>query len=176
MITSLARRRIVVVQGATNARLSRGIAASRDSTMTGRLPASASSHHHTSPRSGNPIMRQRQLAGMTPDRPTRRAHRLDAPHRRRSWHPPRPIVDEPATLQGPDRSGRHRLCRSVSREHWQEAVRRPLCSIVCDSCHKYAIDGAVGCFYCGPVRYLESLASLSPAGRHLGDLSAQTIA
>jgi hypothetical protein len=34
--TSLARPRIVVVHGATSARPSRGIAASRDSTMTGR--------------------------------------------------------------------------------------------------------------------------------------------
>jgi len=39
--TSLARPRIVVVQGATNARRSRGIAASRDRTTTGRRPISA---------------------------------------------------------------------------------------------------------------------------------------
>ena len=50
--TSLARPRIVVVQGAMSVRLSRGMAASRESTTTGRRPTSGSSHHHTSPRAG----------------------------------------------------------------------------------------------------------------------------
>ncbi len=50
--TSLWRPRIVVVHGAINARPSRGIAASRDSTTTGRRPTSGSSHHQISPRRG----------------------------------------------------------------------------------------------------------------------------
>lgn len=61
--TSLARPRMVVVQGATKARRSRGIAASRDRTTTGRRPASGSSHHHTSPRAGS-ITRQQQPGEM----------------------------------------------------------------------------------------------------------------
>ena len=53
--TSLARPRMVVVHGATSARRSRGIAASRDRTTTGRRPTSPSSHHHTSPRVGSVV-------------------------------------------------------------------------------------------------------------------------
>src|SRR5215207_11541407 len=63
--TSLARPRIVVVHGATTARRSRGMAESRDKTTTGRLPASASSHHQTSPRAGIGITWLLQL-GETP--------------------------------------------------------------------------------------------------------------
>jgi hypothetical protein len=73
--TSLARPRIVVVQGETSARRSRGIAASRDKTTTGRLPASASSHHHTSPRPGSVVTRLLQLAETRRGRPTRPARR-----------------------------------------------------------------------------------------------------
>lgn len=57
--TSLGSPLIVVVQGATSARPSRGIAASRDRTTTGRRPISASSHHQSSPRAGS---------GLTPTR------------------------------------------------------------------------------------------------------------
>ncbi len=53
--TSLASPRMVVVHGATSARLSRGIAASRESTTTGRRPISAISHHQTSPRAGSAL-------------------------------------------------------------------------------------------------------------------------
>ena len=53
---------MVVVQGATSARRSRGIAASRDRTTTGRRPISANSHHHTSPRAGSALTRRRLLA------------------------------------------------------------------------------------------------------------------
>ena len=53
-MTSLARPRMVVVHGATRARRSRGMAASRERTTTGRRPTSGSSDHHTSPRLANP--------------------------------------------------------------------------------------------------------------------------
>jgi hypothetical protein len=71
--TSLARPRIVVVHGATTARRSRGMAASRDKTTTGRLPASASSHHQTSPRAGIGITWPLQLRETRPGCPTHRA-------------------------------------------------------------------------------------------------------
>jgi hypothetical protein len=75
------------VQGATSARRSRGIAASRDSTTTGRRPISASSHHHTSPRPGSALTRRQPRAAKTPGRPIRRAHQRGAGHRRyRSRH------------------------------------------------------------------------------------------
>ena len=55
-MTSLARPRIVVVHGAITARRSRGIAASRDRTTTGRRPISGGSHHQSSPRKGRVLM------------------------------------------------------------------------------------------------------------------------
>ena len=72
--------RMVVVQGATRARRSRGIAASRDSTTTGRRPISGGSHHHTSPRRGRSVI-ARPLHGTTRDRPTRLTRRWDVPRR-----------------------------------------------------------------------------------------------
>ena len=101
--TSLANPRIVVVHGATSARRSRGIAASRDSTTTGRRPISAISHHHTSPRAGSALTSPQPPAATTPGHPTRRAHRLGARRRRHSSHPPRPIDDERARRQEPRR-------------------------------------------------------------------------
>lgn len=71
--TSLGSPRIVVVQGATRVRRNRGIAASRDSTTTGLRPISGSSHHQTSPRDGNGLMKRRPPDGRNPRRPTRPA-------------------------------------------------------------------------------------------------------
>lgn len=73
--TSLARPRIVVVHGATSVRFRRGIAASRESTTTGRRPTSGNSHHHTSPRAGKvlELMMLRPPPGRTQDRPRRQA-------------------------------------------------------------------------------------------------------
>lgn len=53
--------RMVVVHGATNTRRSRGIAASRESTTTGRRPISGGSHHHTSPRRGRSVIARRRF-------------------------------------------------------------------------------------------------------------------
>lgn len=89
-ITSLGRPRIVVVHGAMSARRSRGIAASRDNTTTGRRPISGSSHHQSSPRSGVDVTLQLRHLGTRRGRPTRRARGLDVDRmrrrRRRSRH------------------------------------------------------------------------------------------
>ncbi len=78
--TSLARPLMVVVQGATTARRSLGIAASRDRTMTGRRDSSGSSHHHTSPRKGRDVTPLPLLRGMTPGHP-KHPSRRSADHR-----------------------------------------------------------------------------------------------
>ena len=59
--TSLGRFRTVVVQGPTRVRRSRGMAASRDRTTTGRRPTSGSSHHQSSPRRGGPLTSRQPL-------------------------------------------------------------------------------------------------------------------
>jgi len=69
--TSLGSPRTVVVHGATIARRSRGIAASHESTTTGRRPISGSSHHQTSSRAGSGVTTSPRRCGMTRDRPTR---------------------------------------------------------------------------------------------------------
>jgi len=106
--TSLESPRMVVVHGATNARRSRGIAASRDNTTTGRRPISANSHHQISPRAGSAITRRQLLAATTPSHPTRRAHQPGARRRPRSSRPPQPIDYEPAMPLELHQSGRRR--------------------------------------------------------------------
>jgi len=101
--TSLASPRMVVVQGATSVRRSRGIATSRDSTTTGRRPISAISHHHTSPRAGSAIRWRRPPAATRPGRPTRRVPQPGARRRLHSSRPPRPIDDGRAMPPGPHR-------------------------------------------------------------------------
>ncbi len=101
--TSLASPRIVVVHGATSARRSRGIAASRDSTTTGRRPISANSHHHTSPRAGRPITRQLPLVETRPGRPT---HPARWPGARR----------RPCSSRRPRRRGNERAARRELRQ------------------------------------------------------------
>ena len=102
--TSLASPRMVVVHGATSARLSRGIAASRESTTTGRRPISAISHHQTSPRAGSALTSLQPPAATTPGHPTRRAHQPGACRRPHSSHPPQPIDDERVMPREPHRS------------------------------------------------------------------------
>ena len=104
--TSLAMPRMVVVHGATSARRSRGIAASRDSTTTGRRPISAISHHQISPRAGSALTSRQPPSATTPGHPTRRPHQSGARRRRRSSRPPRPIDSELAMRREPHQSGR----------------------------------------------------------------------
>ena len=54
---------------ATSARRSRGMAASRDTTTTGRRPISGGSHHHSSPRTGTTLTWPKQRFGTMRDRP-----------------------------------------------------------------------------------------------------------
>ena len=68
--TSLGRPRIVVVHGPTSARRSRGMAASRDRTTTGRRPISRGSHHQSSPRAGRALTRPKPRFETRRDRPT----------------------------------------------------------------------------------------------------------
>ena len=62
--------------------LAGGMAASRDSTTTGRRPISGSSHHHTSPRAGGSVTSGPRTGGTMRDRPTHRAPRGDDGRRR----------------------------------------------------------------------------------------------
>lgn len=136
--TSLARPRRVVVQGATSALRSRGIAASRDKTTTGRLPASASSHHQTSPRAGSVITKPLRPAETRRDRPTRPARRAGVRRRPRNLRRLRRSGDASVALQGLRRRARRRWCRGAVPERCGAAADRRSCSTVCESCHKYA--------------------------------------
>ena len=84
--TSLAKPRIVVVQGAIRARRSFGMAASRDSTTTGRRPMAARSHHHTPPRAGTGLTRRRLPHETRPGHPSRLLRQAGVRRRRRNSH------------------------------------------------------------------------------------------
>jgi hypothetical protein len=142
--TSLAGPRMVVVHGATSARRSRGIDASRDSTTSGRRPISAISHHHTSPRAGSAPTKRSAPGATMPGRPTRRAHRPGACRRRRSSRPPRPIDDERVMPREPHRRGPCQLSLTARCARWSAAQRSQWCSTVCGSCHYYATLRAIG--------------------------------
>ena len=139
--TSLARPRMVVVQGPTTARRRRPMAASRERTTTGRRPMSGGSHHQTSPRCGPPpVMRTRPRLGMRRDLPKRRLHPVDArrtPHRR---HRLRWNGGRRAGPQVPHRGGRRRLSRRVAAAPTPGVRRQPLCSPVVVSWHKSSIS------------------------------------
>ena len=136
--TSLAKPRIVVVQGATSALCSRGMAASRDKTTTGRLPTSASSHHQTSPRSGSVITKPLQPAEKRRGRPSRPARRVGARRRPHSLRRLRPSGDASAAPQGPRRQAQRRSYPGAGRERSRAAADPRSCSVVCESCHKHA--------------------------------------
>lgn len=143
--TSLARPRIVVVHGATSARRSRGITASRESTTTGRRPISGGSHHHTSPRAGSALTRQPQLAETTPGLPTRPARRTGIDRRQRSLRPPLRNGDERATPPVPRRRGRRQWLPGAPFGRCPGAPRPRSYSIVCGSCHNYATASSREC-------------------------------
>ena len=136
--TSLASPRIVVVQGATTARRSLGIATSRESTTTGRRPISDNAHHHTSPRFGSCVTRCSPPSARSRDRPTRLADQPDFRHRRRSQHRSRVPDAGPGELAARRPPVRRRSARSEYPEPLPTGKRRPSCSTVCGPCHKYA--------------------------------------
>lgn len=142
--TSLAKPRIVVVHGAIKARRSRGIAASRERTTTGRRPISGGSHHQSSPRSGIVLTWRPLPIGTTEDRPTHRAHRSDGRHtrgnRRRSL--------QPGSEQGARRVRRRKELHrcAVGSPSWPRTgdSRQLLCSLAIGPWHKYGIDMPTG--------------------------------
>ena len=136
--TSLAMARIVVVHGATSARRSRGIAASRERTTTGRLPISGTSHHHTSPRAGVWLTTPRQPAETTPNPPKHQVHRAGDGHTLHSWRRSQRRDagrSRPAALR---RRALHRSTRTAAALRRSAAPHRRSCSGVCEPCHKYA--------------------------------------
>ena len=122
--TSLASPRIVVVHGATTARRSLGIAASRDSTTTGRRPTSDNSHHHTSPRFGSCVTRRWPPSARSRDHPTRRADQPDFRHRRRIRRRSRVPGSGPGELAAHRPPVRHRSARSEDAEQLPAGKRR----------------------------------------------------
>jgi hypothetical protein len=141
--TSLGRPRTVVVQGATRARRSLGIAVSRDSTTTGRRPIWGNSHHHTSARLGSAVTRRPPPAARRRDHPIRPADRLDIGRKPRSSHQARRPDNGRATPEALRPPRRHRCFPSAASVLLRGGLRRRSCSIVCGSCHNYATGGAV---------------------------------
>jgi len=136
--TSLASPRIVVVQGATSALRSRGIAAFRERTTTGRREISGSSHHHTSPLAGMSIMTRLQRPETMPGRPIHPARLVDGRRNWRTLHQSQLRDAGPPTHQElHPRALRHSVPTSVA-SRWLLATRPQLCSHVCVPCHNHA--------------------------------------
>ncbi len=115
--TSLGRPLIVVVHGATSARRSRGMAASRDRTRTGRRPISGGSHHHSSPWTGTTLTWPKPRVGTKRDRPShlrRQSGELRTQLRRR--HRFRRTGSDREGLSVPHRRVRHRWFRRGAGE------------------------------------------------------------
>ena len=137
--TSLASPRMVVVHGAMSARRSRGIAASRDRTTTGRRPISGSSHHHSSPRKGKEVMLLRPQIERNGGRPIRLAHRVGVRRRRGSRRRSSPRDFEPAEQRGPRRKERRRCVVGSRFEPPRGALRQQLYLRVIEPWHKHGI-------------------------------------
>ena len=118
-MTSLGKPRMVVVHGAMSARRSRGMAASRDRTTTGRRPISGGSHHHNSPRAGVALTWPKPHFGTKRGRPThlcRQLGELRTQLRRR--HRFRQTGSYQGALSVPHRRVRHRwFRRGVGERH-----------------------------------------------------------
>lgn len=112
---------------ATTARPSRGIAASRESTTTGRRPICGGSHHHTSPRSGTAIRSPRLLRETTPNPPTRQAHRAGGRRRTHTRHRVPSTDGEAAATATPRRSRPRPFARSSPGERLSGAPHRRSC-------------------------------------------------
>lgn len=137
-MTSLGNPRMVVVQGAINARPRRGMAASRDRTTTGRRPMWGSSHHHSSPRRGVLLTMPLPRRGTRPGRPTRRARRAGACHMRRRQHRFHPRGDGRAGLAALHRVTLNPLRRLGCAEPRPTSSRRRWCLREPVPCHDYA--------------------------------------
>jgi hypothetical protein len=129
------------VHGAISARLSLGIAASRDSTRTGLRPISGSSHHQTSPLDGRGgvLMSWRLRHGTRRDHPMRLAPRVDAGHRQRKTHRSHRLDGEPAEPSTHCRAERR---PSPGRERHARpggASRRRWCLPLSAACHEYGM-------------------------------------
>jgi hypothetical protein len=136
--TSLLKPRTVVVQGPTSVRRSRGMAASRERTTTGRRPISANSHHHTSPRAGRAFTRPPPPPETPPDRPIRRARRAGACRRPRSWRQPHRPDAGRAELRGPHQSEQHRLRQLGLAGRRRAGAHQLSYSRELEPCHDYA--------------------------------------
>jgi len=137
-MTSLGNSRMVVVQGATNARPRRGMATSRDRTTTGRRPMSGSSHHHSSPRRGMLLTWPLPPNGTRPGRPSRQAHRAGVCHMRCRQHRFLLRGGAQAGLAALHRATLHRLCRLGCAAPRPTSSRRQWCSLEPVPCHDYA--------------------------------------
>ena len=123
--------------GAMRARRRRGIAASRDSTTTGRRPIPGSSHHHTSPRVGvvtTPPWRRGTRRG----RPTRRPRQAGTRRTPHSSHRAQRHALVRAELQGPRQGARHHFQAPGTGVLCSDGLRRQWCSHGHVPCHKYA--------------------------------------
>ena len=137
-ITSLGSVLIVVVHGAASVRPNRGIAASLESTTTGRRPISGSSHHHSSPRRGERLTSPRPHPETTPDLPIRQAGReadRRRPHRRRRSHR---HDAEPTEPEAPHREQPHLSRPLGSAEPRKACPHQPSYSPVLVPWHNYA--------------------------------------
>lgn len=126
--TSLGSPRMFVVHGAIKARPRRGIAASRDKTMTGRREISGSSHHQTSPLDGRSFTTTPRPRGRKPGHPTHRLHRAvvgHRPHRQRRLH----VHDAaPAKRREPRRATPRHSTQIEALWHPPGGLNPPLCS------------------------------------------------
>lgn len=130
----------LVVQGATMIRPRRVIAASRESTTTGRRPISGGSDHHTSPRCGSAVTICERRRATTRGRPTRRARRADA--RRRPGTGRRSLLHAAiaAALRAQHPAGTRHSSMPAGRVLRQAARCRLSCSPVLSSCHNRSMN------------------------------------
>lgn len=136
--TSLTKPRTFVVHGATSALRCRGIAASRESTTTGRRPIAGISHHHTSPRAGSAVTIAQPPRGTRPNRPIHRAQSADACHKWRSFRRSLPHDSDQSTRATPRRSLMRPSLRSARAVLHPADRRPPSCSAVFAPCHNHA--------------------------------------
>lgn len=142
--TSLGSDRIVVVQGAIRLRRRRGMAASRESTATGRRPAPGSSHHQISPRAGSSLTSYWTPAGTRQGCPSRPAGPVVADRMRRMKRRSRRRDVGPAVRPKPGRPSRRRWSRRGCAGRRPTDVHRRSCLCVCEPYHDHGMTMAPG--------------------------------